>query len=164
MNFFDGFKNSFGLYALECVKKLHQAKLAPFSIYRTENFSSLLKRIFNIYYKNLSVEKNNLSSLFQKTKQFIKCLPGAKTILKFISQKQTYTTNKYLRNAAFFKVCLDVLLDYYKNFDFPLFRIYKNKFLPTALKFYSNLTEETFEFIKIHDKNINSSLISSKIF
>ena len=42
---------------------------------------------------------------------------------------------------------LNLNISNYKNFDYPLFRKYKNIFLDTAILFYSKLSDSRVEFI-----------------
>jgi hypothetical protein len=152
-------KELYGSLTIFTLKKILNAKLLKFTLVSER----LYRRIIEIYFSNLTQEKEDSKSMFKNTKLFISCLPTLKFIHKFI-QKKTFDSEKNKRNIYFIKLCLDIYEDYYKNFDFPLFRKYKNSFLATAILFYSKLSNSKVEFINtqinIFFKNMSTSKLS----
>jgi hypothetical protein len=166
-NCFSAFVNSskelYGSLTIFTLKKILNVKLLKFTLVSER----LYRKILEIYFNNLTQEKEDYKSMFKNTKLFISCLPTLKFIRKFILKK-TFDSEKNKRNIYFVKLCLDIYEDYLKNFDFPLFRKYKNSFLDTAILFYSKLTNSKVEFINtqinIFFKNLSMIKFSKKIY
>lgn len=68
---------------------------------------------------------------------FINSLPKLEDIKKIILHR--LISHKELITI---KLVLDLYENYLKQYDYPLYENYLNEYIPTAMLFYSNLTEE----------------------
>jgi hypothetical protein len=84
--------------------------------------------------------------MFKQTKQFMRTLPSLRYIANF-AKKGNLSKMKFKKDIFFLKLCLDIYQDFYKTFDFPCYKTYRDKFLKTALEFYKKVTDEVFEYI-----------------
>ena len=97
--------------------------------------------------------------MFKQTKLFINSLPSLKKIEKF-AKDGIVNSDKNKKNLYFLKLCLDIYEHYYKTFDIPLMKNYKDKFLKTAIKFYSQISRENFNYINRMLEHITMKAIS----
>jgi hypothetical protein len=135
------------------LKKLLNNKLINFTFLNER----IYRKIFEVYFLNIEKEKNDPGLMFKQSKLFIKCLPSLKQIAKFI-KKENFQLEKNQKNIYFIKVCLDIYEDFYKTFDYPLFKKFKNIFLKVVFKFYAKLTDENMNKIneqKMYLKNLS---------
>jgi hypothetical protein len=106
----------------------------------------IYRKIIDVYFNKLSIEKNKPDSMFRMTKLFIQSLPSLRYISNFV-KKGNLSKIKFKKDIFFLKLCLDIYGDYYLTFDYPCYKVYKTKFLKTAIEFYENMTDTVFEYI-----------------
>ncbi len=142
MNNIDIQKELYGYFAINTFSKLISNKLTNFSL----SSKRIYRKILDTYFTKLNIEKNKPSSLFKETKLFMKSLPSLYRINKYAKNGET-DCDLIRKNIYFLKLCLDIYENYFKTFDLPLMKNYKEKFLKTAIKFYKSITKENFQFI-----------------
>lgn len=135
-------REQYGTFLFDTIKKLFDNKLLK----NIAINDKIYKVVVEIYFNNLEMEKHNNSAMFKETKQYIKCLPTLDTIFNF-TNKQSFNLEKNQKNVFFLKLCLDIYENFYKNFDYPLFKKFKNKFLKIVLKFYTTLSNNQLKYI-----------------
>jgi hypothetical protein len=62
-----------------------------------------------------------------------------------------------------YKIVLDMMDRYLMEFDGPHFKIYRNKLIPFAMKFYKMQTKKSIEYLSEHLKFFKSSYNSKLI-
>jgi hypothetical protein len=135
-------KDTYGSLTITTVKKLTANKLLNFTLINER----IYVKILDVYFHNMSHEKENTSSFFKMIKLFMNCIPSLKYINRYAC-KTNFELEKNKQNIYFLKLCLDLYEDYFKTFDYPLLKNYKKIFLSTAIKFYSKITEEHYKTI-----------------
>jgi hypothetical protein len=132
----------YGRLVLVTLKKLINNRLTNLSLLSDRVY----RKIIDVYFSKLNIEKNKPEDMFKHTKLFIQSLPRLKFIEKFI-KKGNLTKLKFKKDIFFLKLCLDIYQNYYATFDFPCYRTYKNKILKAIIYFYENLSDGIFDYI-----------------
>jgi len=109
---------------------------------KLENF---VKEMIDSYIKHL--DKGNIDNI-KALENYINNLPKLEEIRVIIIKR--LISHKELISI---KIILDIYENFLKQYDYPLYDIYLNEFIPTALLFYSNLTEEDTKIIFDKIKN-----------
>jgi len=141
LNFNSAYKKIYGSLAIHSLRKMQDQKLAEFSMIS----GKIYKKILEIYNENILKERQSPKLFFNKSRCFMKCIPSLKCVKRFIKNIEHHKKNK--KNVYFLKLCMDMYEDYLKTLDFPMYKKYTKQFLPLAIKFYSNITEENMKFI-----------------
>jgi hypothetical protein len=90
---------------------------------------------------------------------FIKSLPDLSLIRKIIDEKMLME-----KEIITIKIILDIYGNYFTRYDYPLYQNLLEEYIPTALQFYSSLSEE--EIVTIYDNLVltnQASELKSKI-
>eukprot|EP00826_Nyctotherus_ovalis_P066782 TRINITY_DN990_c0_g1_i5.p1 TRINITY_DN990_c0_g1~~TRINITY_DN990_c0_g1_i5.p1 ORF type:complete len:171 (-),score=15.54 TRINITY_DN990_c0_g1_i5:114-626(-) len=96
-----------------------------------------LKKLVHFYAKNLmEMEKNRFALL--NIRRLVSLFPSFSQLRKIL-RPHTYRG----REMIFFKLLLDILTNYYKATEIPLFKTLQGKVIPLALSFYSSQSTST---------------------
>ena len=140
----------FGVSIFSSLLKLPKLKLSS---------QKFLKTIVE-YYSKLFEKYEKKNETLKQIEEFISNLPKLNQIKQVIYQR--ILTKKEITGM---KIILDLYEHFYDNFDHPCYENLKSEFIPTALLFYSSLSDEDITYIyeKINDSMKETSNILSKI-
>lgn len=76
----------------------------------------------------------------KKVQRLISVIPQCKEMKTYLLKNKSYHINE--KEKLIMKVVIDILEAYYKEYDGPKYKNYRNKLIPLALKFYQKIENE----------------------
>ena len=103
-------------------------------------------------------------TISEKIQIFVKSIPSIKKIDRYLNKISHLEEEKIFSEKSTIYLVIELLNLYYQRFDFPVFKvklyIYFQNHLNLcnfAIKFYSDLSEKSIEYIKEKFTNISSN-------
>ena len=140
--------------------KLTCLKLSEKKIVNIKLNDDFYKKLIETYLflRNETTAKKDQVQISEKLKDFIRCLPTLQKIKRVISKRDFL--EKKTQSLFFMKICLDIYDDFYSNYDYPFFMLFK-KFVQTVTYFYKYVSRECFDYLSsaMKDRKLRGKFI-----
>ena len=144
----------FGVAIFTTLSKIPKLKLSASKFYKNiiDYYISIFKIELNLE-KNGEIQLRNSMNKLELIENFIKSLPDLSLIRKIIHEKMLME-----KEIITIKIILDIYGNYFTRYDYPLYQNLLEEYIPTALQFYSSLSEE--EIATIYDNLVQTNQAS----